>query len=107
MFYTSRIDHTFSVGLGIGTLAGRDYLDEKNNLLPYNNANLKEVQFGKYWEGTIMLDYKMSYSWTKRFGINLGLRYTNAAPVHSNKLAYDYSQGIGLAFKYGFFYQFK
>lgn len=107
MFYTKSIDQTFSVGLGIGTLAERDYLDENNNLLPHNSTNLKEINFGKYWESSLMLDYEISFRWSKRIGINLGLRYLSPAPIHSNKIDYDFSLGTGLAFKYGMFYQFK
>lgn len=107
IFYTKRIDHTFSVGLGIATLAERDYYDENNNLLPYNSTNLQEVKFGRYWGGTGIFDYELSFMWTKRIGTNFGLRYTFASPVHSsNKLAYGFSQGTALGIKYGFFYQF-
>lgn len=71
IFHTNRTDQTFSVGISIGTLAERDYYDESNNLLSYNSTNLKAVKFGRYWEGSGMLDYEIGFRWTKRVGINL------------------------------------
>jgi hypothetical protein len=107
LLYQGSVDQIFGVGLGIGTLAGRDYLDDNNNLLPYNTTNFKEVKFGKYWTGSLMLDYELSMKFYKRIGLNLGLRYTAPAPVHSNDLNFTISQGTGLTFKFGMFYQLK
>ena len=107
IFYKKDIEHCFGIGIGIGTLAGRDYLDENNNFLPYNSTNLKDIKFGKYWTSSFMLDYELDLKFSKRLGLNLGLRYTTETPVHSGNTQYVITQGTGLSFKYGIFYQFK
>lgn len=106
ILYKERIDQIFGVGIGIGTLAERDYLDENNNLLPYNTINLKEIKLGKYWTSSLILDYELSLKFYKKFGLNLGFRYTTTTPVRKGNLNFIVTQGTSLAFKYGFFYQF-
>ena len=107
MFYKKSMDHCLSVGIGIGTLAARDYLDESNNLLPYNNSNLKEQQFGKFWTSNIILDYEFDFRMTKKIGCKMGLRYFTPTPISSNNTDYKISQGTGIGIKYGLFYQFR
>lgn len=107
ILYRKGIDQSFGVGLGVGTLAERYYFDEDNNELPFNSTNFKEAQFGRYWTTSAMLDYELSWKWTKKIGINVGLRYTTSTPVNSGDLNFKISQGTGLSFKYGLIYQFK
>ncbi len=107
IFYKRNMEHSLGVGIGIGTLIGRDYLDENNNILAYNTTNLKELKFGKYYTSSLMLDYEFNLKFTKKIGMNVGIRYSTATPVQSNRSNYLISQGTGLGFKYGVFYQFK
>lgn len=107
ILYQEKIEHTLGVGISFGTLAGRDYYDENNNVLPYNTTNFKEVKFGRYWTTSFILDYELGLKFGKRYGFNLGFRYNIVAPVHNGNLAYLISQGTGITFKYGLFYQFK
>jgi hypothetical protein len=107
MFYQKRFDHCISVGLGIGTLAARDYFDKYSNLLVYNNSNLKELKFGKYWTSNIILDYDFDFRITKKIGFKIGARYFTPIPILSKNIDYKISQGTGFGIKYGLFYQFK
>lgn len=107
ILHTSKIEHCLGAGFGVGTLAGRDYLDENNNVIPYNSTTFKQLNFGKYWTSSFMLDYELDLKFSKRIGVNLGLRYTTATPINSGKSNYIITQGTGISFKYGLFYQFK
>lgn len=107
ILHSNKIEHCFGAGIGVGTLAGRDYIDEKNKILPYNSTTFKEIKFGKYWTSSFMLDYELDLKISKRIGLNLGLRYTTATPINSGKADYLITQGTGLSFKYGLFFQFK
>lgn len=103
---TKRIEQCIGVGIGIGALASRDYLDENNNVLNYNSTTLKELKFGRYFTNGLLLDYQIDIKLSKRIGFNLGARYTTSTPIHKGDANYIVTQGTGLSFKYGVFYQF-
>ena len=106
IMYQRRIEHWFCIGLGIGTVAGRDYYDGNNNLLAYDSTDLKKIEFGKYWEGALLLDYDLNIQWTKRIATDFGFRYTNPVPFHQNDQVYPINQGIAVGFKLGLSYKF-
>ncbi len=101
------LGHDLGIGLGLGTLAYRDYYNENGVALPYDEGGFKELKFGKYWTTTAIIDYEFSMKWGKRYGFKLGLRYATPIPIRERSPGYAISQGTGIAFKYGVFYQFK
>ncbi|MEJ7912446.1 MAG: hypothetical protein WKF70_04780 [Chitinophagaceae bacterium] len=101
------LEHSLGVGVGVGTLAYRDYYNENDVVLPYDEGGFKKLKFGNYWTTALLIDYEFSMKWSKRVGLNLGLRYATPVPIRESNLGYDVSQGTGIAFKYGVFYQFK
>lgn len=107
IMHRKNMEHNLGVGIGVGTLMYRDYNDENNIVLPYNTTNLKELQFGRYFTSSLILDYEFNFNLSKKIGFALGLRYTTSTPVHSGNLNYLVSQGTGIGFKYGVFYKFK
>jgi len=94
------------VGAGLGTAVERDYYDGNDNLLPYNSTDLKKIEFGKYWEVSLLLDYELNQQWTKRIATDFGFRYSNPAPIHHNEFVYPINQGTAVGFKLGLSYKF-
>ncbi len=107
LFYKKNLEQSIGVGIGVGTLAARDFLDENNSLLQYNSTTLKEISFGKHWTSSLLLDYEFNFKLTKRIGFNLGLRYSSASPLGSKSGDYLISQGTSIGIRYGLHYQFK
>jgi len=107
LFYTKSMEHFIGVGIGAGTLAYRDYMDENNSELAYNITSLKELKFGKYWTSNFILDYDFDVKLSRRIGLNLGIRYFTSIPFIEKTADYKVTQGTGLTFKYGLFYQFR
>lgn len=107
LFYKKNLEQSIGFGIGVGTLAARDFLDENNSLLQYNSTTLKEISFGKHWTSSLLLDYEFNFKFTKRIGFNLGLRYSAASPLGSKSGDYLISQGTSIGIRYGLHYQFK
>jgi hypothetical protein len=107
ILHSKRIEHSFGAGIGIATLGSREYYDENNNQLPYNSTNLKEIKFGSYWHATGLLDYELNLKFSRKIGVNFGIRYTSDAPFHKGNSTYVFTQGTSVGFKFGMFYQFK
>jgi len=107
MFYQRRFDRCLSIGFGIGTVAARDYFDESNNLLQFNNSYLKEIKIGNFWKSNIILNYEFDFRITKKIRFKIGARYFTPTSILAKNTDYKISQGTGFAVKYGLFYQFQ
>ncbi len=85
IFYNKRITHSIGIGVGVGTILGRDYYGENNKLLDYNNTNLKEIKAGTSLTSSILLDYEVDIKFAKRWGYSAGIRLTTASPVSQSE----------------------
>lgn len=106
VFCQRRFVHCLSIVFGIGTVAARDYFDEPNNLLQFNNSYLKEKKFGKFWTINIILDHEFDFRITKKNRFKIGARYFSPTPILAKNTDYKIYQGTGFSVKYGLFYQF-
>jgi len=108
LFYNkAKMEHFLGVGISVGNLLGRDYVDESHKIIDYNTTTFKELKFGKYWTSSLLLDYQFDFKFDKRLGFNIGVRYATSSVFSSKKVDYRISQGTSFAFKYGLFYQLK
>jgi len=104
------ITTNFNLGLGMSTLAGRQYFDEYSNDLGYNGSYLKDdASFGKNFGLMAVGEAEVKLQIMKRVFINGGFRFWNSPTgqlTNSRKLTYTAYTGSGFAFTYGFSYRF-
>lgn len=107
--YTIRkkiFEHWFSAGLGASFLVERDYLDNENNILPYDNSQFKEIKAGKHKSFSFILDYSLDINFSKKIGGILGIRYSTNSFYNDNSTPYIPGKGTDFSMRYGVFYQF-
>lgn len=107
IFYTfsDRSEHSLSIGVGLSALAERDFLNESDVILPYDNYHLREQKAFTKWTPRIMLDYSYNFLLSKKIGFTVGARYFTPMPINQ-KGTFQVSGGTGLSLKYGAFFCF-
>lgn len=94
-----------NIGLGVSTLIERDYWDEYDNDLGYNNTYLKdEAKFGKNIGVMSVIETEAKLKIARRASLNLGIRGWGSPTgqlTNGNKLTYPAYTGSGFAFTLG------